>query len=370
MTQFNWRIPSDEHLKESILGYIRGHEGGPIDERQIESALHMTTPRDKRTLIELVKNGLTHMKPAQLLLSRVKTLLQRDLRRDFLNEAIRVTSKGEHVRDADNLSQEEWYWLQGKKICSGVYIFLNKMDGRDKCVFQHVNSGSKSMVSFSKGKIEIRKYVAVAEAITRAQKAFMTIELDHGRTFKYNAFMEFSWLRTSLRRLVVVSQMACEALDNARLNVLSEILRSKRSEISVHDLVPGRTYYVQDETTLTCKPFVCRRTYDTSDADCDGLASSRIVTVPPQSMLVVGGGPAGLMTTIHCTENCIVSGGEMKLYEARDAFDQGSSTYERAHIVRLDARWIATLRYHLGTGFEDVFIPASGETNSQLGNTL
>jgi hypothetical protein len=60
----------------------------------------------------------------------------------------------------------------------------------------------------------------------------------------------------------------------------------------------------------------------------------------------------------------------MKLYEARDTFDKGGSTFERAQIVRLDARWIATLRYYLGTGFDDVFIPASGETNSQLGNTL
>ena len=53
----------------------------------------------------------------------------------------------------------------------------------------------------------------------------------------------------------------------------------------------------------------------------------------------------------------------MKLYEDRDAFAKGASTFERAQIVRLDARWIAMLRYHLGTGFEDVFIPASGETD-------
>jgi hypothetical protein len=60
----------------------------------------------------------------------------------------------------------------------------------------------------------------------------------------------------------------------------------------------------------------------------------------------------------------------MKLYESRDAFEKGGSAFERAQIVRLDARWIAMLRYHLGTGFEDVFIPASGETDAQLGNTL
>jgi hypothetical protein len=60
----------------------------------------------------------------------------------------------------------------------------------------------------------------------------------------------------------------------------------------------------------------------------------------------------------------------MKLFEARDAFAKGGSAFERSQIVRLDARWIAMLRYHLGTGFEDVFIPASGETDSQLGNVL
>jgi ABC-type ATPase involved in cell division len=60
----------------------------------------------------------------------------------------------------------------------------------------------------------------------------------------------------------------------------------------------------------------------------------------------------------------------MKLQEARDAFAKGVSTFERAQIVRLDARWIAMLRYHLGNIFEDVYIPASGETDAQWGNTL
>lgn len=76
------------------------------------------------------------------------------------------------------------------------------------------------------------------------------------------------------------------------------------------------------------------------------------------------------MTTIHCAENILVSGGTVKLYESRDAFLKGGSSFERAQIVRLDARWISMLRYHLGTSFEDVFIPASGETDAQLGNTL
>lgn len=63
------------------------------------------------------------------------------------------------------------------------------------------------------------------------------------------------------------------------------------------------------------------------------------------------------MTVVHCTENVLTSGGVMKLFEARDAFYAGGATFERAQIVRLDARWIAMLRYHLGTGFEDIYIP-------------
>lgn len=60
-----------------------------------------------------------------------------------------------------------------------------------------------------------------------------------------------------------------------------------------------------------------------------------------------------------------MSGGTMKLLEARDAFDKAGGTYERAQVVRLDSRWIRMLRYHLGTIFEDTFIPADGETDSR-----
>lgn len=77
-----------------------------------------------------------------------------------------------------------------------------------------------------------------------------------------------------------------------------------------------------------------------------------------------------MLAAIHCTQNVILTGGEVKLYEGRDAFDQDASSFERAQIVRLDARQVAMLRYHLGTGFEDVFIPAAGETDPHLGNVL
>jgi hypothetical protein len=67
--------------------------------------------------------------------------------------------------------------------------------------------------------------------------------------------------------------------------------------------------------------------------------------------------------------------GKRNIFNESSSFDTvltycASFVYYRSQIVRLDARWIAMLRYHLGCGFEDIFIPASGETDSQLGNTL
>ena len=49
-------------------------------------ALGQVTPRDKRTLIQLVLNGLEDCKPAQLLLKRTKTLIRRELRRTALDD--------------------------------------------------------------------------------------------------------------------------------------------------------------------------------------------------------------------------------------------------------------------------------------------
>jgi hypothetical protein len=76
------------------------------------------------------------------------------------------------------------------------------------------------------------------------------------------------------------------------------------------------------------------------------------------------------MTGIHCIHNVLLTGGKVKLFESRDAFAKEGSAFERAQIVRLDSRQIAMLRYHLGTGFEDVYIPSVGETDAHMGNIL
>jgi hypothetical protein len=379
VTQVSWKVPSDSVLKAAILNHIRGKDkqavmandqdaadapdANAVDSWRIRSALQKTTPRDMRTLIELVKGNLEHMKAAQLLIGRVKTLLQRELRRGYLNQAIRDLSKGPYINGP--LMRDEWYWLE-EEHGQGLHIYIGKIPDSGLHQFIHVDSGNDKTISLSNGKVLARAYIPVPESISRAQKAFMTIELEYGKTFKYSAFMEFSMLRIALQRLVVVSQMNCEELDNARLNVLREIQRSKQTVLGPEDLTPGNTYYTFDETKRQYIPFLCETTNSVSTQS----KRAKYVRAPPQSVLVVGGGPTGLLTTIHCAEACLATGGAMKLQEARDAFAQGGSTFERAQVVRLDARWISMLRYHLGTIFEDVYIPASGETDAQLGNTL
>jgi hypothetical protein len=371
ISQVSWKIPYDKELENAIWLHLRDkNPGALVTERRIRNALHMTTPRDKRTLMELIKQGLVNSKPAKLLMGRVRTLLKREIRREYLNEGMRELSTGEIVARG-RLKPRDWYWLEEKdeKDRRSVHIFVEKT-GNGLFRFRHADTGVDRDFNFDTEAVIIRKYIPVAESIVRAQRCYMNLELDHGHKFSYNAFMEFSFLRTALRRLAIVSQICCEELDNARLTLLKEAQLSNSVSVDPRDLQPGQTYYIYDSGFNVYAPFVCKKRYTSSDPEWKKLQSIKIVRITPQSMIVVGGGPTGLLTVIHCTENVLLSGGQMKLYESRDAFEKGGSAFERAQIVRLDARWIAMLRYHLGTGFEDVFIPASGETDAQLGNTL
>jgi hypothetical protein len=247
-------IPDDDTLKAAIVNHIRGLDTGDVSERRIRTAMALITPRDKRTLIELITNGLVSSRPAQLLLSRAKTLLQRELRRQTLNETILELSKGELVTE---LEDDEWYWLQfGSNGHSGVYISDGKVMGQETRRFVHVDTRVQQHVNLLDGFVKCRSYVPIGEAISRAQRAFMNIELDHGKKFAYNAFMEFSYLRENLRKLIVISQINCEELDTARLNVLAEVQRSNQTQVSVHDLEPGKTYYTYEPKQKEYVPFV------------------------------------------------------------------------------------------------------------------
>lgn len=361
--------------------------GKEIDNENVSSyvvkkALNLLAPKDKRTLIELCLQGLRTSPPCVLLLERSLILLQRELRRTALNARIIEMSKGKVV--TDEYVKQVHYWIAHPEVVrrgSGIRarVCFHGMNGAGEVYkydadlgnghhrFIHRETRMELLVKPT-DKFVVSEYIEVPEAITRAQKAFMTIELDHGKKFTYVAFTEFQFMRASLRQLQVLSQLQCEELDNARLNVLQSIKEASQLEIRVDELEPGMTYYKYENKQYDA--FVVGPDFRSGDAQYEAVKLCKIAKVPPQHVIVVGGGPTGLCTAIHCLENVLASDGTMRLYESRDAFLQAGATFERSQIVRLDARWIGILRYHLGTIFEDVFVPASGETASHYGNIL
>ena len=284
----------------------------------------------------MLAQGVGSLESAALLVGRASTLLERELRRNALDERIRKMSFGTKVVASD-LEKNKWYWM---KLGSRWTVVLFKSQHGDKLKFVDYTTQVEKLMN--PGEMELLHYIPVAEAIVRAQKAFMTIEIDHGKRFQYNAFMEFGSsenslsLRTRLTRLVTVSQMFCYELDRARLNVLTEV---KNSVLKVRKSAK----FEKSRLIATCKP---------------------------QNVTVLGGGPTGLLSALHCVHNVLLTGGKVRVLESRDAFAQEGATFERAQIVRLDSRQISMLRYHLGTGFEDVYTPARGETDPHMGNSL
>jgi hypothetical protein len=335
-----WRVPPEAEMHNAIIAHVLGKPVNDPDlpRETVNTALQKLASKDERTLKELIGQGLQRTEAARLLLGRAQTLLERELRRKALDDRIHDLSQGGPVEPKE-LEKGKWYWVENGDGWRAFTFTGKSSDGR-RLKFTDVETGVENL--FKTREVSLLKYIPVAEAISRAQKAFMVIELDHGKRFSYNSFMEFgspqssNSLRTRLRRLVTLSQVQCSALDQARLNVLQEVKNSVNS--------PKKSAK---------------------------YATSRIVPeCRPQNVTVLGGGPTGLLMAIHCTQNVILSGGQVKLYEGRDAFNQEASAFERAQIVRLDARQIAMLRYHLGTGYEDVYVPAKGETDAHLGNSL
>jgi len=366
ISSIDWRVPSNKVLSKAVIDHISHKKVNDIDPFIVQRALILLAPRDKRTMIELIKDGKVKSKPADLLLRRTTTLLQREIRRDAINTVIKSLSKGDHI---STFQKRENYWIEDEDGTARIYYYAGKKTGVQEHKFVDKLTGYERWIDSSTTSL-IQTYIPVAESITRVQKAYMNIECDYGTKFTLNGLMEFSYLRKPLRNMIVLSQITCEALDDARLNVLKDIQNSQLTSIALRDLVPGRLYYVYESERSQYEPLHCDRVYTEDDEDWEIMAKKAIVTVPPQSMIVIGGGPTGLVTTIHNLENVLTSGGTMRLYEARDSFTKGGATFERAQIVRLDARWIAMMRYHLGTIFEEVFYPATGETDSHRGNTL
>ena len=371
ITQVSWKVPSDKELEKALMLELKGEYTGEIvTESNIRRALNSATPRDKKSLYHLVKAELEDTKPAKVLLNRMKNLLKREIRRESLNNAIRELSVGEVVYESD-LKIGDYYWLDDENERKTVYVF--EEEESDDIVayrFVHADTEEDRVIRFGDLEaLQCRRYIPVAESIVRAQRCYMNIELDYCNKFKLNTFTEFSFLRTALNRLVVVSQLFCEELDIARLNLLKKVKTINQAQVGPGDLKPGNTYYIYNGEYDVYAPFVCKKTYAPSDPEWQKLEKLDMKKSLPQSTIVIGNGITGLMTTIHSIESVIISGGEIKLYKELDDTAK-EEVFERAQIMRLDPRWVSMLRYHLGTTFEDTFIPTSSELHAHMGSNL
>jgi hypothetical protein len=92
----------------------------------------------------------------------------------------------------------------------------------------------------------------------------MTIELEYGKRFTYSAFREFSYLRAPLGKLIVVSQITCEELDGARLNLLKEVQKHPKGQVRPCDLRLGSVYYSLNSVSRAYEPFVHHNADDSS----------------------------------------------------------------------------------------------------------
>jgi hypothetical protein len=335
----SWRVPDEHDLAEAILAHCVGRKVylANIPCSAVISALQKLDPKDLLTLKQLLVQKNRNLKPQVMLLSRTVKLLARELHRIAMDEKIITLSKGRSVTE-DELVGGRRYWISIDGNLT-IVTFSSKDDQSKRTEFIMVET-QQPLTCTSNDVALLSEYIPIAEAISRAQKAFMAIEVEHCKRFSYNAYMEFGYayagnsLRNSLRRLAAVSQIHCSELDKARLNTLAEM----RNSINL-----------------------------TREAK---LSTSGLVACEPQNMIIIGRSPTGLLFALHCLQNVIFSGGRIKIYEDQDALKQEVFSVETAQIARLDARWVAMLRFHLGTAFENVFVPLKGETDAFHGNVL
>ena len=231
------------------------------------------------------------------------------------------------------------------------------------------------------------------KAIVKAQLDAVTLELDHFKVFSPDAYMELTGLRKDMQDLFLLAQIQHESLDQEKIEVLKEAKQDTSHTIrDIRDLNIGQIYWINDDNGFepikylgevrndikfsdkNGKEFTIEISYESLlNAALEGtgdLEDLDIRDIPPQNLYIVGGGPSGLLTALQSVLNVLKTSGKVTLAEQRDASDQHASYAERAQIVRLDARWIAMLRYLTGTRFEDVFVPLRNEVSPHLSNTL
>jgi hypothetical protein len=319
-----WTVPSQNAIEKALIAFLGKKHVTNVPTRAIINALDVLAPKDKRMLEDMVTQHMHSYDVCKLLIKRSVSLIEREIRRQNLNDTIQELTAGSEV---------------SKPEVGTSYLACDTQDGNWRLILPRKKRGNfihaidvdtGFPVQLDTNSTTWRKYLYVGEAISRAKQAFMTIELQFGERFQYNAFAELGSaqdtrsLRSLLMRLTVVAQLHCEVLDNARLNVMAEVRSSSGANEG-------------------CKP---------------------------QSALIIGGGPTGLLCAIHSCQSILSTGGSVTVYEKRDGHKHQSAAFERAQIVRLDSRQISMLRFHLGTDFESCFVPLRGETDPHQSNVV
>mmetsp|Transcript_846 Transcript_846/g.1145 ORF Transcript_846/g.1145 Transcript_846/m.1145 type:complete len:2346 (+) Transcript_846:80-7117(+) len=311
------RFPTKKEMNESINDYLNNRRS-TIPSEVIESALEKLNPKDKRTFLEFFNKDLPRdVSIFRLLKRRVRVLLKREFLRFTFNKEIEKLQKNEEKAQ-------------------------------------------------------------VALEINEAQKRWMRFELDFLKRFSIASYLDHMGLRTPLRHLQIVSQMQCTVLDHAKIQDLERAIEQERVSRQ-EDLVAGKSYWFKASLPHgKVKKFVFKKK---DEKMCTFESEGNIFSIPwdtkrciftrqPQNTHIVGGGPSGLLTALNVNESVLRTGGTLSVSEKRDAFRNHGSAFQRAQVVRLDPRWVAMIRYHTGTRFEDVFVPLDGETMAHSSNFL
>ena len=95
LNSHSWYVPDDSVLTAACREVCTGRKPKSVPEVTVKRALSLLTPRDKRTLIELCEQGQQGSRPGRLLLKRAATLLAREIRRDGLDDQLRLMSTGQ-----------------------------------------------------------------------------------------------------------------------------------------------------------------------------------------------------------------------------------------------------------------------------------
>jgi|GEM_PF-6950303 len=314
-----------------------------------ERAKSKLTPQDKTTYESLREEAKTNksIKNSRVLRHRV-VMLEQMMRREydhcFVDNQLLKQSCGEQIKTYATAPVGETCILmrkdqQGRDTLKRMLIQNSAQEQGQTTLtlaaLNHVGLPNEVSEAILLGQVDQKVFTdnALEQDIIAAQKLFMDIEVDYGDRFSLNAFMDQDQLRQSLLSLCLVAQLQSNNLDQAKLLQLVDIQNQAQA---------------------------------LNFTDAAGPSQS----AADRSAVILGGGPTGLLTALLANPEYLKANGKVTLYERRDIDNPNKEPFERSQIVRLDPRWIASLRYLTGTAFEDTFIPLAGHTQSFLANNI